>query len=104
MKKQPTSSISNKVAAGDRREDERKYFPEPSGKIYLWVTVKKRIDAQVTDLAPGGLAVVVDSDWKFEPGFQVRVEFKKEKYTAAIKSVNKLDDRRFRIGLMWDDS
>ena len=101
MKKQPTSGTSSKVAAGDRREDERKYFPEPSGKIYLRVTVDKRIDAQVTDLAPGGLAVVVDSDWKFEPGFQVRVEFRKEKHTAAVSSVNKLDDHRRRIGLMW---
>ncbi len=101
MKKQSTSGTSSKLAAGDRREDERKYFPEPSGKIYLWVNVKKRIDAQVTDVAPGGLAVVVESDWKFEPGFQVRVEFRKEKHTAAVSSVNKLDDQRLRIGLMW---
>ena len=104
MKKQPTSGTSSKVAAGDRRENERKYYPEPTGKIYLWVTVEKRIEAQVTDLALGGLAVVVDSDWKFEPGFHVRVEIKKEKYTAAIKSVDKLDDRHFRIGLVWEDS
>ena len=101
MKKQPTSGTSSKVAVGDRRGDERKYFPEPTGKIYLWVTVEKRIDAQVMDVAPGGLAVVVDSDWKFEPGFQVRVEFRKKKQTAAVSSVNKLDDQRFRIGLMW---
>ncbi len=101
MKKQPTSVTSSKVAAGDRREDERKYFPEPSGTIYLWVTVDKRIDAHVTDVAPGGLAVVVESDWNFEPGFQVRVEFRKEKHTAAVSSVNKLDDQRLRIGLIW---
>ncbi len=104
MKKQLTAGTSGNVVAEDRREGERKYFPEPSGKIYLWVTVKKRIEAQVADLAPEGIAVVVDSDWKFEPGYQVRVEFRKEKYTAAITSVNKLEDRRFRIGLMWEDS
>ena len=89
---------------GERRTAVREHFPKPSGEVSLWVSFESWIPAQVLDVAPGGIAVVVETDWWFELEFQVRVEYRQVKQMAVITSVNKMDDGRLRVGLNWVDS
>ena len=85
----------------ERRKAERNSFPVPKGRVFLWTTTDSWQDAQVVDLAPGGIGVVVESEWELEPGFSVQVEHDKQKFLATVESVDRTMDGRHRIGLSW---
>ena len=98
------NSMNAQEPPEERRTAVRNHFPKPSGEVILWVSFEKWIPSQILDIASGGIAVVVETDWWFELEFQVRVEYRQVKQTAVITSANRMGDGRLRVGLKWVDS
>ena len=70
---------------------------------YVWISVNKRIRAQVSDESDDGIGIEVDKEFysHFERGFQVRIQHGDLRRTATIAYVGDCVDSTFRVGLEW---
>lgn len=90
------------VAAANRRGSERR-LPEVE-PTFVWISLDRRIQAQLTNESDGGVGLIVPSGEQFEIGFHVRVELYGRRRTAQVVYAERTASGDLRLGLEWVDA